>query len=46
MQWSHKGAHLLLQMRTRVLNGELRSKFAEWYPGFDCDETDEFKQAA
>lgn len=41
MQWSHKGAHLLLQMRTRVLSGELRSKFAEWYPGFECDESEE-----
>lgn len=46
MQWSHKGAHLLLQTRTRVLNGELRSRFAEWYPGFEVDETEEIKQAA
>ncbi len=46
MQWSHKGAHLLLQMRPRVLNGELRSKFAEWYPGFDGHETEELKLAA
>jgi hypothetical protein len=46
MQWSHKGAHLLLQMRTRVLNGELRAKFAEWYPDFDCNETEEIRLAA
>lgn len=46
MQWSHKGAYLLLQMRTRVLNGELRAKFAEWYPGFDCNETEEIRLAA
>lgn len=47
MQWSHKGAHLLLQVRARVLNGELKTRFAEWYPGFDChDETDKLKQAA
>jgi hypothetical protein len=46
MQWSHKGAHLLFQMRARVLNNELRSKFAEWYPGFECDDTRQYKQAA
>lgn len=27
MQWSPKGAHLLLQMRTQVLNGELEPTF-------------------
>ena len=27
MQWSKRGAHLLLQTRTRVLNGELSSRF-------------------
>jgi hypothetical protein len=26
--------HLLLQVRTRVLNGELGELFREWYPGF------------
>ncbi|MGH9764668.1 MAG: ISKra4 family transposase, partial [Blastocatellia bacterium] len=34
MQWSRKGAHLLLQVRTRVLNGEWEDVFREWYPGF------------
>ena len=33
MQWSPKGAHLLLQLRTRVLNGELEQTFREWHPG-------------
>jgi len=33
MSWSRRGAHLLLQVRTRVLNEELRDKFDEWYPG-------------
>jgi hypothetical protein len=28
------GAHLLLQVRTRVLNGALRKTFHAWYPGF------------
>ena len=34
MRWSQKGAHLLLQVRTRVLNGELRDEFRKWYQGF------------
>jgi Uncharacterised protein family (UPF0236) len=34
MSWSRRGAHLLLQVRTRVLNEELREKFDYWYPGF------------
>lgn len=33
MRWSKRGAHLLLQTRTRVLDGTLRIKFEEWYPG-------------
>jgi hypothetical protein len=33
MQWTHRGAHLLLQTRTRVVNGELEATFREWYPG-------------
>ncbi|MFT5520003.1 MAG: hypothetical protein ACI9IA_000590 [Enterobacterales bacterium] len=32
MQWSHEGAHALLQTRTAVLNGELRGCFESWYP--------------
>ena len=35
MRWSPRGAHLLLQVRTRVLNEELRSTFGRWYVGFD-----------
>jgi hypothetical protein len=38
MRWSQKGAHLLLQIRTRVLNGELRDEFKKWYPNFDNQE--------
>jgi hypothetical protein len=34
MQWSKRGAHLLLQIRTRVLNGEREATFRTWYPGF------------
>ena len=32
MQWSKKGAHLLLQTRTRTLDGTLRDLFTTWYP--------------
>jgi hypothetical protein len=32
MRWSPRRAHLLLQTRTRVLNGELRQTFQQWYP--------------
>ena len=34
MRWTQKGAHLLLQVRTRVLNDELRDVFRQWYPNF------------
>ena len=34
MRWSHRGAHLLLQIRTRVLNSEWEDSFRRWYPGF------------
>ncbi len=34
MRWSQQGAHLLLQIRTRVLNDELREIFHQWYPRF------------
>jgi hypothetical protein len=37
MRWSQKSGHLLLQIRTRVLNGELRDEFKKWYSGFDHD---------
>ena len=32
MRWTKAGAHLLLQIRTHVLNNELRSRFQNWYP--------------
>jgi hypothetical protein len=34
MQWTQRGAHLLLQIRTRVLNEEWEHTFRRWYPGF------------
>lgn len=34
MRWSPRGAHLLLQIRTRVLNEQLAGDFRRWHPGF------------
>jgi hypothetical protein len=34
MQWTLRGAHLLLQMRTKVLNNELEEVFRRWDPRF------------
>jgi len=33
MRWTPRGAHLLLQVRTRVLNDQLAGDFHGWYPG-------------
>jgi hypothetical protein len=33
MRWTDRGAHLLVQVRTRVLNEEWRSTLLRWYPG-------------
>jgi len=32
MRWTPPGAHLLLQVRTRVLNNDLANDFHRWYP--------------
>jgi len=39
MRWTDRGAHLLLQVRTRVLNEEWRSTLSHWYPAMQetCD---------
>ena len=34
MQWTPEGAHLLLQVRTHVLNDDWEDTFRSWYPGF------------
>ena len=34
MQWTKKGAHLLLQTRTQVLDEHLEATFRGWYPAF------------
>ena len=33
MRWTKEGAHLLLQLRIKNLNHELRDHFYKWYPG-------------
>ena len=32
MHWTERGAHLLLQVRVQVMNGDLRQTFGRWYP--------------
>lgn len=41
MQWTPKGAHLLLQTRTRVLDDELDNVFRDWYPKFRPEPTNQ-----
>jgi hypothetical protein len=45
MRWTPRGAHLLLQIRTRVLNDDLANHFHRWYPNF-THTTDHQKLAA
>jgi hypothetical protein len=37
MRWTERGAHLLLQVRTQVLNEDLRTTFGRWYPGMKAE---------
>jgi len=46
MQWTKRGAHLLLQTRTRALDGTLRPLFERWYPGLANDNASGGAQAA
>ncbi|MGH7048638.1 MAG: ISKra4 family transposase, partial [Stellaceae bacterium] len=46
MQWTPRGAHLLLQVRTRTLDGTLRPLFERWYPGLANDNDIAAHQAA
>ncbi|GAH30496.1 unnamed protein product, partial [marine sediment metagenome] len=41
MQWSHIGAHYLLQARNATLNGELAEYFEQWYPGIKIEDGDQ-----
>jgi hypothetical protein len=46
MQWTPRGAHLLLQTRTRALDGTLRHLFERWYPGLANDNDANAERAA
>jgi hypothetical protein len=46
MRWSPRGAHLLLQVRTQVLNDDLRPAFCRWYPGLPPAESAAVASAA
>jgi hypothetical protein len=46
MQWTKRGAHLLLQIWTRTLDGTLRPLFERWYPGLANDNNAATVQAA
>jgi len=45
MRWTRRGAHRLLQVRTRVLDGALRGVFHRWYPAMASEDRD-VQQAA
>ena len=36
-RWTQRGAHLLLPVRTQVLNDDLRHTSERWYPGLKTD---------
>src|SRR5437762_459868 len=38
MQWSKRGAHVLLQIRVKTLNHELGAVFKQWYPDMEVEE--------
>ncbi len=46
MQWTPRGAHLLLQIRTRTLGGTLRPLFERWHPGLANDNDIAARQPA
>jgi hypothetical protein len=46
MQWSKKGAHRLLQTRTRTLDGTLHDLFTTWYPAMAANDAQPTSLAA
>ena len=38
MQWTKRGAHLLLQTRVKTLNQELGAVFQRWYPDLQLED--------
>ncbi len=45
ISWGQQGAQLLLLVRTRVLNDELRDVFRKWYPNFTQEDENQRKAA-
>jgi hypothetical protein len=45
MRWTQRGAHLLLQVRTQVLNEDLQATFGRWYPGMQTGVRQQQKAA-
>jgi hypothetical protein len=39
MQWTKRGAHLLLRMRVKTLNQELGTVVQRWYPDLQLEAT-------
>lgn len=46
MRWTQKGAHHLLQVRTKTLNNELRDSFERWYPKMAVNKSENLLLAA
>jgi len=46
MRWTQKGVHLLLQVRTKTLNNEIKDSFKNWYPKMDQNVGDPLSLAA
>jgi hypothetical protein len=46
MGWTERGAHFLLQVRTQVLNEDLRKTFCRWYPGMQLSSSEVGLKAA
>jgi hypothetical protein len=46
MRWTKQGAHLLLQVRIKTLNNELKGCFNRWYPGIQSVNGEVMAKAA
>jgi hypothetical protein len=46
MRWTESGAHNLLQIRTKVLNNQLRETFVRWYPGMQTEQETQIEKKA
>src|SRR5665647_927822 len=40
IRWDPQSAHQLLQVRVRVVDGQLRDDFSNWYPGFPQNDSE------